>query len=480
MQSASAPENYYDLLEIRREASRAEIRRAFLRMAHICHPDLNSDDVQAEIRFRHIRQAYEVLYDPTARAAYDDQLRGQVQPAACRQEWPRSKPIVTSPPERRHVDWNSFEATSPIERWIDWRTRNVVILGLSVAAIVLTTITTTHFRAIHRIREGKMDQVVALGEQIDARGESARPPSGPSFEERRANNSANNNSATNDTASDDSAHDNSANNSSDTTTNNDTTSKRSLPSQPSQPTTPVAPVPWAPMADFGEPMDSVMESVNSLKALQNSSNVSSFPAYDGTLPLPPRGPQLEWTPALNPGLPAPDSLPRTDLPLPLPAPPDPKSNHWPAPDSSIPLPEIRGDGFQAGTPDQFHYDGGDYQEPSTLFGFRPPTTRSALPSRVRSGSPEPSRGRWAPNRSSSVFSAPISPSGWGRARPSSLDLANPSTRSLNSSGWKAVPRAPSVPTMPNFPPPVPAYPKRSFGSTTLGAAQISPYADDYP
>ncbi len=488
MQSASAPENYYDLLEIQREASRAEIRRAFLRMAHICHPDLNSDDLQAEIRFRHIRQAYEVLYDPTARAAYDDQLRGKVQPSACRQEWPRSKPIVTSPPERPHVDWNSFETTSSIERWTDWRTRNVVLLGLSVAAIVLTTITTTHVRAINRIRAANMDQEVALGRQIDERGEPTRLPSRRSIQELQANN---------DSASDDSPN----SNSSEDAANNTSLSKGPLPTQPSPPSTPVAPIPWAPMTDLGEPMDSVMESVNSLKALQNSPSAGSFPAHDGTLPFPPRGPQMEWTPALNPAFPAPDSLPTApfiptepaaDFQLTLPAPADPKTNHLPPPSSPHAFPVTPDRQFprsDLGGPSYYpsnvpsHYDGGDYQEPRSLFGQRPPTTRSAVPSWQRSGSPEPPRGLW--NNNSSVFSAPPASSSWGSfsgspPNSSRSGLPNSPAQSLNSSGWKVVPMLPSAPTMPNFPTPAPGYPKRPFGSTTLGAAQISPYAEDYP
>jgi curved DNA-binding protein len=63
--------DYYDVLGVDRGASEREIKQAFRRLARRWHPDVNSDDEQAEERFKEINEAYEVLGDPEKRAKYD-------------------------------------------------------------------------------------------------------------------------------------------------------------------------------------------------------------------------------------------------------------------------------------------------------------------------------------------------------------------------------------------------------------------------
>jgi molecular chaperone DnaJ len=64
---------YYDLLGIGSSASLDEIKRAYRRLAHRCHPDKNPNNPSAEEQFRRITEAYEVLQDADKRAAYDRQ-----------------------------------------------------------------------------------------------------------------------------------------------------------------------------------------------------------------------------------------------------------------------------------------------------------------------------------------------------------------------------------------------------------------------
>ncbi len=61
----------YDVLGVPRDASVDEIKTSFRRLARDTHPDANPDDPEAEVRFREIAEAYEVLSDSKRRAAYD-------------------------------------------------------------------------------------------------------------------------------------------------------------------------------------------------------------------------------------------------------------------------------------------------------------------------------------------------------------------------------------------------------------------------
>ena len=68
-----AKEDYYKLLKVDRNASEAEIKKSYRRLAMKFHPDRNTGDaaVTAEIKFKEVKEAYEVLSDPKKRAAYD-------------------------------------------------------------------------------------------------------------------------------------------------------------------------------------------------------------------------------------------------------------------------------------------------------------------------------------------------------------------------------------------------------------------------
>ena len=66
-----ADTEYYDLLEVKKDASAEEIKRAFRKQAMKYHPDRNPGDKEAEQKFKAINEAYEVLKDEQKRAAYD-------------------------------------------------------------------------------------------------------------------------------------------------------------------------------------------------------------------------------------------------------------------------------------------------------------------------------------------------------------------------------------------------------------------------
>ena len=62
--------DYYGLLGVSRNASDADIKRAYRRLARELHPDVNPDDA-AQAKFQEISAAYEVLSDPEKRRIVD-------------------------------------------------------------------------------------------------------------------------------------------------------------------------------------------------------------------------------------------------------------------------------------------------------------------------------------------------------------------------------------------------------------------------
>lgn len=63
--------DYYEILDVARDASEKEIKKAYRRVAMKYHPDRNPDDAEAEEKFKEASEAYEVLSDAQKKAAYD-------------------------------------------------------------------------------------------------------------------------------------------------------------------------------------------------------------------------------------------------------------------------------------------------------------------------------------------------------------------------------------------------------------------------
>jgi curved DNA-binding protein len=63
--------DYYQILGVDRNASQEEISKAFKKLARKYHPDLNTDNPEAENKFKEVNEAYAVLKDPEKRKKYD-------------------------------------------------------------------------------------------------------------------------------------------------------------------------------------------------------------------------------------------------------------------------------------------------------------------------------------------------------------------------------------------------------------------------
>lgn len=75
------PRDFYEVLGVARDASDAEIKKAYRKKAVQYHPDRNPDNPEAEAKFKEASEAYEVLSDSQKRQVYDqyghDGLRGR-------------------------------------------------------------------------------------------------------------------------------------------------------------------------------------------------------------------------------------------------------------------------------------------------------------------------------------------------------------------------------------------------------------------
>lgn len=73
--------DYYEVLGVGKSADKAELKKAYRRLAMKNHPDRNPDDKEAEARFKEAKEAYEILNDPQKRQAYDQFGHAGVDPS---------------------------------------------------------------------------------------------------------------------------------------------------------------------------------------------------------------------------------------------------------------------------------------------------------------------------------------------------------------------------------------------------------------
>lgn len=72
-------ENYYKTLEIEMNASQAQIKTAYRKLAMRFHPDRNSDSKESEEKFKQLSEAYKTLINKSKRRIYDLRLNRQLE-----------------------------------------------------------------------------------------------------------------------------------------------------------------------------------------------------------------------------------------------------------------------------------------------------------------------------------------------------------------------------------------------------------------
>jgi curved DNA-binding protein CbpA len=103
--------SYYDLLEINKDASQDEIRKAYIRLARMYHPDHNANPSDRHMIL--LNQVYEVLSNPSKKSEYDKRFTSET---ALDFTHNKEEPVKTEVHER-HYSVRQENAWRKFKQW---------------------------------------------------------------------------------------------------------------------------------------------------------------------------------------------------------------------------------------------------------------------------------------------------------------------------------------------------------------------------
>ncbi len=114
----TAKRDYYEVLEVAKNASVDDIKKAYRKSALKFHPDKNPGNKDAELRFKECAEAYEVLSDADKRGRYDkyghDGLRGTAMHDYSNMDVHNVEDLFSAVLRRRHVRSAQALAGQPV------------------------------------------------------------------------------------------------------------------------------------------------------------------------------------------------------------------------------------------------------------------------------------------------------------------------------------------------------------------------------
>jgi hypothetical protein len=141
--------SHYEVLGVAADSTTAEIRTAYLRLARRHHPDRHVNGGPAERRaaeaeMRRVNQAWQVLREPSARAAYDLTQRGPRGGRRLRTdrhgsgEWEPFDPS-DGPDPRDLADDRPITGARPVPRWLTMAPPAIVLLSVVTFGAAMIT-----------------------------------------------------------------------------------------------------------------------------------------------------------------------------------------------------------------------------------------------------------------------------------------------------------------------------------------------------
>jgi len=153
--------DYYKIMEVASYADKAEIKRAYHRLAHKFHPDISMDE-DAEQRFKEINEAYDVLRNPDRRFVYDS---ANFKPTASNNFWLKAKIFIHTiiKPRAKTNKVGSADDKLNNKDNIMQSTQKIPLLLMGIFVLILSAITIIFLFTLEQVgQEYKQIQATIL------------------------------------------------------------------------------------------------------------------------------------------------------------------------------------------------------------------------------------------------------------------------------------------------------------------------------